>query len=740
MRRIHFWRCVQRDSVNTPTMPRDGASASDRFRLQAACPGPRRRGACAGVFDSVADTLRPDERSDVRRRPPALEALHALDDGSAAGSARARRRRRHRRSRAGLARQVGQHGPRRALGHQRRDARARAATGSSMRVPSRQRRLCVRPNAECLPFADGASTASRSASDCATSPTSRRRSPRCAACCEPGGQLIVLEFSQARRAGAGPLYDAYSFSVLPLLGQLVTGDAESYRYLAESIRRHPDQETLLGMMRERRPRGLPLPQPERRHRRRAPRLPRTECRRSRLPAPLDAMLNRGTRRLAARQRAVRAPGGPAPARSRSTGAAVALHRGRRAAMRSSCAAARRPGARRSAPTAAVRGGAARPARARSARRPRSGCVEATRTARRRCRDRRAVPRTRCAAAPGPRGGARARSSAMRPRTTLRAASPAASRAGAAHAGRQLGAQRRRIPGAREPRPRAAGRGRGAPARRRRAARGASTGCEARIARLEARPTARRRAAPMKLRVVAPAAADPARAGAARPRRVRRAPRTCTARCASSSTSRRGPGSSAARGATRGRAPAPRARGARADLREVRPGALHAPRPAAARHRRRARQAPGPRAAVPGAIARASDRARATAGRSARCSRSSTRRRWPPPRSPRCTSRRLARAAQRSHRQGAAPRHARDHRPRPRGAARARAASPSAVARRPAPAAARDRRANTRRRSSTSSTCMREAANASQLRRNFAGSRAALRAGGVLGLLPHRRAW
>jgi demethylmenaquinone methyltransferase/2-methoxy-6-polyprenyl-1,4-benzoquinol methylase len=66
----------------------------------------------------------------------------------------------------------------------------------------------------------------------------------------PGGQLLVLEFSQLAVPALRPLYDAYSFQVLPRLGQLVTGDAASYRYLAESIRKHPDQETLLGMMRE----------------------------------------------------------------------------------------------------------------------------------------------------------------------------------------------------------------------------------------------------------------------------------------------------------------------------------------------------------------------------------------------------------------------------------------------------------------------------------------------------------
>jgi demethylmenaquinone methyltransferase / 2-methoxy-6-polyprenyl-1,4-benzoquinol methylase len=59
----------------------------------------------------------------------------------------------------------------------------------------------------------------------------------------------VLEFSQPALPGLKPLYDAYSFRILPLLGRYVAGDEASYRYLAESIRMHPDQETLLGMMR-----------------------------------------------------------------------------------------------------------------------------------------------------------------------------------------------------------------------------------------------------------------------------------------------------------------------------------------------------------------------------------------------------------------------------------------------------------------------------------------------------------
>jgi demethylmenaquinone methyltransferase/2-methoxy-6-polyprenyl-1,4-benzoquinol methylase len=66
---------------------------------------------------------------------------------------------------------------------------------------------------------------------------------------KPGGRLVVLEFSKVWK----PLeraYDAYSFRVLPWLGQRVVGDAAAYRYLAESIRMHPDQQTLAGMLAE----------------------------------------------------------------------------------------------------------------------------------------------------------------------------------------------------------------------------------------------------------------------------------------------------------------------------------------------------------------------------------------------------------------------------------------------------------------------------------------------------------
>ena len=65
---------------------------------------------------------------------------------------------------------------------------------------------------------------------------------------KPGGQLLVLEFSTPVAPGLKPLYDAYSFQVLPLLGRLVANDAASYRYLAESIRQHPNQEVMLEML------------------------------------------------------------------------------------------------------------------------------------------------------------------------------------------------------------------------------------------------------------------------------------------------------------------------------------------------------------------------------------------------------------------------------------------------------------------------------------------------------------
>lgn len=105
-------------------------------------------------------------------------------------------------------------------------------------------------NAECLPFADRSF-------DCITigfglrnvtdKPKALRSMYRVL---KPGGQLLVLEFSQPTAPGLKPIYDWYSFNILPKLGKLVARDEGSYRYLAESIRRFPDQETLKSLMQE----------------------------------------------------------------------------------------------------------------------------------------------------------------------------------------------------------------------------------------------------------------------------------------------------------------------------------------------------------------------------------------------------------------------------------------------------------------------------------------------------------
>jgi demethylmenaquinone methyltransferase/2-methoxy-6-polyprenyl-1,4-benzoquinol methylase len=106
----------------------------------------------------------------------------------------------------------------------------------------------VQANAERLPFPDGAfdcitiGFGLRNVTDKAAALSAMRRALK------PGGQLLVLEFSRPSIAGLKPLYDAYSLRILPLLGRLVAHDEASYRYLAESIRMHPDQETLLKMM------------------------------------------------------------------------------------------------------------------------------------------------------------------------------------------------------------------------------------------------------------------------------------------------------------------------------------------------------------------------------------------------------------------------------------------------------------------------------------------------------------
>jgi demethylmenaquinone methyltransferase / 2-methoxy-6-polyprenyl-1,4-benzoquinol methylase len=109
---------------------------------------------------------------------------------------------------------------------------------------------CAQADAENLPFPDASfdcvtiGFGLRNVTDKPRALAAMRRVLKC------GGQLLVLEFSRPTSAALAEVYDAYSFRLLPLLGRVVAGDADSYRYLAESIRRHPDQDTLLGMLRE----------------------------------------------------------------------------------------------------------------------------------------------------------------------------------------------------------------------------------------------------------------------------------------------------------------------------------------------------------------------------------------------------------------------------------------------------------------------------------------------------------
>src|SRR6201998_2213594 len=201
-----------------------------------------------GVFDSVADSY--DLMNDLmssgahrlwKRFTLSLANLRpgarALDIAGGSGDLA-----------AGLARQVGERG----LG-------VLADITAAMLHRGRDRLIdegrvgnvaYVQADAERLPFRDGTfdcitiGFGLRNLTDKAAALASMRRALK------PGGQLLVLEFSHPSVPGLKPLYDAYSFRILPLLGRWGAGDEASYRYLAESIRMHPDQETLLAMMRD----------------------------------------------------------------------------------------------------------------------------------------------------------------------------------------------------------------------------------------------------------------------------------------------------------------------------------------------------------------------------------------------------------------------------------------------------------------------------------------------------------
>ena len=106
----------------------------------------------------------------------------------------------------------------------------------------------VQANAECLPFEHNSFDVITIAFGLRNVTDKDAALRSMARVLKPGGRLLVLEFSKPVNPLVSKAYDLYSFSALPFMGKLVANDSESYKYLAESIRMHPDQETLKGMM------------------------------------------------------------------------------------------------------------------------------------------------------------------------------------------------------------------------------------------------------------------------------------------------------------------------------------------------------------------------------------------------------------------------------------------------------------------------------------------------------------
>ena len=106
----------------------------------------------------------------------------------------------------------------------------------------------VQANAECLPFPDNYFDRITIAFGLRNVTEKEKALESMYRILKPGGKLLVLEFSKPALPLLSKVYDIYSFSLLPAMGKIVANDSESYKYLAESIRMHPDQETLKGMM------------------------------------------------------------------------------------------------------------------------------------------------------------------------------------------------------------------------------------------------------------------------------------------------------------------------------------------------------------------------------------------------------------------------------------------------------------------------------------------------------------
>lgn len=108
----------------------------------------------------------------------------------------------------------------------------------------------VQANAECLPFEDNTFDVITIAFGLRNVTDKDKALRSMTRVLKPGGRLLVLEFSKPTNPLMSKAYDLYSFTALPFMGKVVTNDSESYKYLAESIRMHPDQETLKSMMAE----------------------------------------------------------------------------------------------------------------------------------------------------------------------------------------------------------------------------------------------------------------------------------------------------------------------------------------------------------------------------------------------------------------------------------------------------------------------------------------------------------
>ena len=108
----------------------------------------------------------------------------------------------------------------------------------------------VQANAECLPFPDNYFNAVSIAFGLRNVTHKDKAIASMLRVLKPGGRLLILEFSKPSNPVLSEVYDKYSFNALPVMGRMITNDSESYKYLAESIRMHPDQETLKQMMDE----------------------------------------------------------------------------------------------------------------------------------------------------------------------------------------------------------------------------------------------------------------------------------------------------------------------------------------------------------------------------------------------------------------------------------------------------------------------------------------------------------